>query len=58
MENDDDIAVSEVREWRRQVMESWKGKSWEEIQKELNERGDEFRKEKKEKRNQKMEGAA
>ena len=51
-------AVSEVREWRRQMTESWEGKSWEEIEKELNERGDEFRKKLKEENRQKKEGAA
>jgi hypothetical protein len=51
-------AVSEVREWRRQMTESWEGKSWEEIEKELNERGDEFRKKLKEESTQKKEGAA
>lgn len=35
--------VSEVREWRRKVQEGWQGKSWEEIQRELNEAGDRFR---------------
>ena len=44
MKNDLD-AVSEVREWRRQVMESWKGREWDDIQRELNERGEKFRRE-------------
>jgi hypothetical protein len=50
--------VSEVREWRRQVMESWKGKSREEIRRELNELGERFKKEMEEERTRKKAGAA
>jgi hypothetical protein len=51
-------AVSEVREWRRQMMESWKGKEWDDIQQELNERGEKFRREMGKKDAQEKEGAA
>lgn len=57
MKNDLD-AVSEVREWRRQVKESWKGREWDDIQQELNERGEKFRREMEKERSQKQEGAA
>lgn len=57
MRNDLD-AVSEVREWRRQVMESWKGKSWEEIEKQLDERCEKFEKKVEEERRRRNEGAA
>jgi hypothetical protein len=53
-------AVSEVREWRRQMMEGWKGKSWGEIEKELDEHCEEFEKRIRveEELRQKKEGAA
>ena len=50
--------VSEVREWRRKMVERWKGKSREEIRRELQELGDTFRREQKEARNQRNEEAA
>jgi len=37
--------VREVREWRCKMVAGWKGKSWDEIQRELNEAGDRFREE-------------
>jgi len=50
-------AVSEVREWRRLMMESWKGKSWEEIRAGLNKHAAAYKKEREEEQNQKA-GAA
>jgi hypothetical protein len=58
VKNEELDAVSEAREWRRQMTESWKGKSWEEIKKELNDLGTEFRREMEEERSRKKEGAA
>jgi hypothetical protein len=37
--------VAEVREWRRQMVEKWKGKSKEEIRRELNKAAEDFRRE-------------
>ena len=50
--------VSEVREWRKQMMESWKGKSREEIRQELSELGEQFKKEMEEERTRKKASAA
>jgi hypothetical protein len=49
-------AVEEVREWRRHMMEGWKGKSWKEIQYNLNEHVATWKKEREEQK--KKEGAA
>jgi hypothetical protein len=37
--------VSEVRVWREQVSEAWKGKRWEEIDRELDERAERLERE-------------
>jgi hypothetical protein len=50
--------VEEVREWRRKMVEKWKGKSKEEIRRELNKAADNFRKEIEEEQRQHKTGAA
>jgi hypothetical protein len=50
--------VEEVREWRRKMVEKWKGKSKEEIRRELNKAADDFRKEIEEEQRHHKTGAA
>ncbi len=51
-------AVEEVREWRRQMTEGWKGKSWKEIQDRLNRHVATWKKEREEEQEKKKAGAA
>jgi hypothetical protein len=50
--------VEEVREWRKKMVEKWKGKSREEIRRELNKAAEDFRREVEEEQRGHTTGAA